>query len=135
MFAGMASASILGDAVDITATLDLDEFDHTVGPLVEQDLGVTVDATTELSLADDVISNPSGWGGGVDVDIDGALNQIIVTGSWDFQTSYIDIEDIDNPGLVLDSVWLDSDTLFLNDGFFVQPELDLSWTDDSISID
>ena len=131
MFAGVASASILGDAVDITATLALPDFGP--DPKIEQDLGVAVDGSVELTLADDYLSGP--WTGGVDVDVDGVLNQLIVTGWYDFQTMSIAVEDIDNPGLVLDNVWLISSDLFLLPDQYDIPEVNIAWTDDDIYLD
>ena len=135
-----AYATLIGDDVDITVMLDLPTLQGE-GARVLEDLDVVVDNSVELTLADQ-IANPGNYKGAVDVDIDGAANQIIISvsetfasGLAAFETIDIWVEDLDwigNPGSIVGTNVI-SDNLIFNTASDPYA-MSISFTADSVHI-
>lgn len=132
-----ASATLIGDQINITETLVFGSTTRTI-----QDLGVTVDGSVELTFADDFVSDvgPSTLGGYFDVDVDGANDEIIITsadqGQWFYDVMTFEFTDLDwlgTPGSIANvSVLSDNVGDLFPDPFDITT---LSWTADSILLE
>lgn len=106
------TAAAIEGTVDIRVELDLPYDDDSDGPRVFEVTGVTPGPGPELSKVDE-IDNPSGWGGGVFVDIDPDLSLITISpdDARDFETATVTITASGITGLftVQDDLWENRD--------------------------